>query len=304
MAAHWYSKPVIVHLNGRLIDQSHACVSVFDRGFLFGDGVYEGLRTTHGVVIGLDQHIDRMRQGLSETRIEGFDPLMLESIADELLSANGIQDAFVYLQVTRGVPADGAARSRVPARGNPPTVFAYCTPVAPVEACRVPEVRTVALRPDTRWTRGHVKAISLLGGVLAAIEAAEVGADDAIMHRDGLVTEGTATNVFAVLGGRVVTPPLACAPMLAGVTRRLLLSADPSIEERPIGTDELLRADEVMLVGTRTMVASVSRIDGRRLPRPAPGEHARRLLSALCEAITGDTEPRLAKRKQGATTHA
>jgi len=290
---------VIVYLNNRLVPHEEATVSVFDRGFLFGDGVYEGLRTSRGVVIGLDRHCARMRAGLDEARIRGFDTNRVGPLVDELLAATGLSDAFVYIQVTRGVPADPAARARVPKPGTPPTVFAYATPVTPVDQCRVPESRTAALRPDTRWTRGHLKSISLLGGVLAAIEASEAGADDAIMHRDGLVTEGTATNVFAAINGRIVTPALACAPMLAGVTRALLMDADPEIEERPVSVEELKRADEIMLVGTRTMVAWVSTLDGAPVGNGAardPGPHAQRLLDLLRSAIERDVDEALHAR--------
>ena len=279
---------MIVHFNGQLVPHDRATVSVFDRGFLFGDGVYEGLRATKGVVIGLDRHAYRMRAGLDEARIEGFDAADLGRIADDLLRAQGLREAFIYVQVTRGVPADPETRARVPARGNPPTVFAYAVPVTPVSECREPEVRRAALRPDTRWTRGHLKSISLMGGVLAAIEASEQGSDDAIMHRDGLVTEGTATNVFALIDGVVVTPALASAPMLAGVTRALLMDADPSIIERPVSVEELRGAQEVMLVGTKTMVASVVSLDGVPLGASGPHPCARRLLALLRDAIEAD----------------
>lgn len=286
-----------MHLNNRLIPHEEASVSVFDRGFLFGDGVYEGLRSSRGAVIGLDRHGARMRAGLDEARIRGFDTERLGEICDELLGATGLRDAFIYIQVTRGVPDDPAARARVPKPGTPPTVFAYATPVTPIERCLAPEARTAALRPDTRWTRGHLKSISLLGGVLAAIEASEAGADDAIMHRDGVITEGTATNVFASIGGRIVTPALKCAPMLAGVTRALLMDADPSIEERPVTVEELRGADEVMLVGTRTMVAWVSKLDGAPIGRGGgPGPQSQRLLDLLRGAIERDIEESLASR--------
>lgn len=298
---------MIVHLNNRLVPHEAAAVSVFDRGFLFGDGVYEGLRTSRGVVIGLDRHAARMRAGLDEARIRGFDTDRVGEITDELLAANGLVDSFVYVQVTRGVPSDPAARARVPKPGTPPTVFAYAIPVTPISECVAPEPRTAALRPDTRWTRGHLKSISLLGGVLAAIEASEAGADDAVMHRDGLVTEGTATNVFAAIEGRVVTPALACAPMLAGVTRALLMDADPSIVERPLTVDELKRADEIMLVGTRTMVAWVSTLDSVPVggpPARGPGPHSRRLLDLLRGAIERDVEDSLSARATGSHSRA
>lgn len=282
--------PVLIHLNSQIVPRDRAVVSVFDRGFLFGDGVYEGLRTTRGRVIGLDRHIERMRMGLSEARITGFDPARLGELTTELIKANGLVEAGVYWQVTRGTPPDGAPpRARLPHPGTRPTVMGFAVPMKAPEAYESPEVRRLSLRPDTRWERGHLKSIALLGGVLAAIEADELGADDAVMHRDGLVTEGTATNVFAVIGGRMVTPSLESAPMLSGVTRALILGEDPTIEVRPVTVDEIARAEEIMLTGTYTMVSAGSTLDGRPIGRGAiPGEGSRHLLGVLRRAIERD----------------
>jgi D-alanine transaminase len=289
-----------VHLNGSLIQHRLATVSVFDRGFLFGDGVYEGLRSSRGVVIGLDRHVARMRQGLDEARIRGFDAASLGPLTEELLAANSLQDAFIYWQVTRGCPPgdEGPARARITRASLAPTILGFATPVASMADCRVPEVRKVAVRPDTRWTRGHLKAISLLGGVLAAFEADEAGADDAIMVREGLVTEGTATNVFAVIKGRLVTPALESAPMLAGVTRAMILDADPSIEQRAVTIDELRSAEEVMLVGTKTMVAGVASLDGKPVGKhgAAPGPRTGAMLRLLVDTINREVDQAIAAR--------
>lgn len=288
---------MLVHLNGRLVDAKEAKISVFDRGFLFGDGVYEGLRTTEShagpIVIGAEHHTRRLGDGLAEARIMGFDPAMLVPLVRELVAANGLVEAFIYWQVTRGTPSGdaGPARPRIARGGFPPTVVGFATPVAAIKDCRTPDVRRIALRPDTRWMRGHLKSISLLGGVLAAYEADEAGAEDAVMVRDGLVTEGTATNLFACIDGRLVTPSLESAPMLAGVTRRLILQADPAIEERAVKVEELHRATELMLVGTKTMVSAVSHIDGRPVSAAsAPGPVAHRLLEILHRGIRADLD--------------
>lgn len=271
-------------------------MSVFDRGFVFGDGVYEGLRLTRGRVIGAAHHAARMRAGLAEARIRGFDPGVLEALTDELARANGLEEAAVYWQVTRGTPPTGAPlRARVPDPRSAPTVFGFAAPIKPVSAYAAPEVRRVALLPDSRWLRGHLKSISLMGGVLAAVEADENGCDDAVMHRNGLITEGTATNVFIASRGRLATPSLDSAPMLAGVTRALLLEQDPAIEVRPITVEEFRRADEIMLTGTYTMVSSVSALDGAPVGphgAPTPGPQAQRLLDLLLRAIEKDLRAR------------
>lgn len=291
---------MLVHLNGQLVEHTRATVSIFDRGFLFGDGVYEGLRSTSNaqgepVVIGLAHHAQRMRASLAEARITGFDTAALAPLTDELLRANNLVEAFIYWQVTRGTPPgdQGLARARVTKQNMAPTVVGFATAVPAVRDCKVPETRRVALRPDTRWSRGHLKSISLLGGVLAAFEADEQGDEDAIMVRDGLITEGTATNVFLYADNHYITPSLESAPMLAGVTRRLLLDECPGIEERPVTPAELFAAEEVMLVGTKTMVASVVAFDGRPVGAApmrnlAPGPQSQRLLNLLVSAIERD----------------
>lgn len=182
-------------------------------------------------------------------------------------------------------------RARVPHPASVPTVFGYAVAAKAVSEYVTPESRRLALRPDTRWTRGHLKSISLLGGVLAAIEADEQGCDDAVMFKDGLVTEGTATNVFISSGSRLVTPSLESAPILAGATRALILEKDSSIEVRPVTVEELHAADEIMLTGTYTMVSAGSTLDGRVIGKPGavtPGPMACRLLRTLVDAIESE----------------
>lgn len=286
---------MIVHLDGSLVPGAEARVSVFDRGFLFGDGVYEGLRASDGHVIAIGAHVRRMREGLAKVRIEGFDPGALPEMTRELLRANGLEDAFVYWQVTRGVPAPGEpARARIPGRGcrMRPTVLGFATPQSPITSDMAPGVRTAVVAPDLRWRRGLIKCVSLMGGVLAAIEADEAGAEDAVMVREGLVAESVAANVFIAKDGVFATPALDSAPILAGVTRGLLLRADASIEERPVTEEELRQADEVMLVGTTTLVAAVTHLDGRPVGRGEdagrPGPMCRRLMKTLLGAIERD----------------
>lgn len=283
---------MIVHLNGRLVDAADARVSIFDRGFLFGDGVYEGLRVTEGHIIGLDRHQRRMRAGLTEARIAGFDPSELGDRSRELLDANRIGDAFIYWQVTRGAPRAGEPlRERTPT-AMAPTVCGFVSPLESIGPGAAPAVRTAQVAPDLRWARGRLKSISLMGSVLAAIEAAAGGAEDAIMHQSGLVTEATASNVIIARDGELATPDLDSTPILAGVTREILLEACPRLTARPVPLEELREADEVMLVGTSSMVTSVTRLDGRPLGEAgasgAPGVEAGRLLGSLIEWIEGE----------------
>jgi D-alanine transaminase len=288
---------VLVHLNGELIGHEAAKISVFDRGFIFGDGVYEGLRafrTPEGSrrVVGMGLHIERLAAGLAATGIR-WDAGRLAPLTDDLLDANGLDNAFVYWQITRGTPdlSRGPSRTRVGEAAMTPTVFGYCSPLPPIPFENPePLTKRASVQPDLRWLRGRIKSISLLGGVLAAIDgAAAHHADEAILVRDTpsgrLVSEGTYSNVVLVPRGSAepVTPLLDDPPILDGVTRRILLHACPTLTERRIHAEELDQAEEVLLVGTTTMVSAVTHLDGRALP--APGPVSRALMRSLCRFI-------------------
>ncbi|HZW09032.1 MAG TPA: aminotransferase class IV [Phycisphaerales bacterium] len=275
---------MLVHLNGDILPAPDAKISVFDRGFIFGDGIYEGIRAFDGWVRRVDDHIARMRQGLEEAGI-GWDPEALRELCPRLLDANGLRDAFLYWQVTRGTPRPGdPVRTRLATPGTEPSVFGYCVPLPPVEELVEPGRCEAATVTDDRWRKGHVKSISMLANVMAAIEADRAGAEEAILIRDGRVSESCATNVFVVLrdgrGGReLATPPVGDASILAGVTRKILLELLPETRVRPIALGELRAAEEVFLTGTITTIKSVVRIDGRPLGAGAPGPVARDTLA-------------------------
>lgn len=281
---------VIVHLNGRLVPLEQASISPLDRGFIFGDGIYEGLRSFEYKMRSMDRHIARMRAGLDEARIP-WDPSDLTRLSEELIRANAMPDAFVYWQVTRGAPGPGQpVRSRIPTGPVRPTVFGYCSPVPAISAFTTPPTIKMVTRPDMRWTRGHVKSTSLIAGVISAIEAAEEGGADALLVRDGLLAEGTYANVVVALDREdgsieIATPALTSPPILAGVTRSLELDAVPEMVVRTIEARELARAREIMLVGTTTMVTSVTHLDGRAIGGGVPGPVAKKLLRALVESL-------------------
>jgi len=298
---------VIVHLNGKLVAAAEAVVSPFDRGFLFGDGVYEGLRGIPCVapegmhepwrdrrIIGVRGHVERMRNGLRLTGI-AWDPEPLHEMSLELLAANGMKDGFVYWQVTRGTPGPGEpVRSRIASPTMKPTVFGYCTAQPSFELLREPACKTAITVEDRRWAMGHLKSISLMGNILGAMQTVDEEctprADDAIFVRDGLLCEGLATNVVIALedrsgGVRLATPSLESASILAGVTRDILLRERPEIEERAVTVEELRAATEVMLIGTTTMVTSVTELDGRRVGDGEAGACARSLMTSLLGAI-------------------
>jgi len=287
---------VIIHLDGKLVPHAEARVSPFDRGFLMGDGVYEGMRAFDGVVVALNAHQRRLRASLHHARIH-WDPTLLHALTAELLHANELQDAFIYLQITRGTPLPGRpVRTRTPAGLGHPTRFAYAVPYPGLDAFDKPPTASATTVEDTRWLRGRVKSTSLMSNVLQSIEAAEAGSTEAIFVRDGLVAEGPATNVLLALPdpdgtSRLVTPSLDSVPILEGVTRAQLLAADPDIAQRPVHAHELRDATEIMLVGTTAMVTAVTTLDGRPVGDGSPGPHARRLLRALVATIRAEQRP-------------
>lgn len=289
---------MIVHFNGELMPLERARVSPLDRGFLFGEGVYEGLRAMawpqHSArILGVDRHIERMRLGLQAAGL-AFDPAVIDQQSLELVRANGMRDAFVYWQVTGGTPRSGdPPRNRIAPPGLRPTVFAYCHPQPGLETLSGPAEKKAAVLRDVRWELGWFKSISLMGNVHMAKAAAERGAEEAVLIRGGdergyggVVSEGLATNVVLVLptagGGReIVTPSLESAPMLRGVTRDLLLGWEPSIVQRRVTREELDVALEVMLIGTTSLVTAIVALDSRPVGDGRPGEVTRRLFHRL-----------------------
>lgn len=258
----------IVWLDGRLTPIGEARVGILDRGFLFGDGVYELIRFFDGVGVGMDLHVRRLETSLRLARIEGFDADAVPRLCETLLRANDLVDASIYVQVTRGAAAQ---RTHVPPPGLRPTVMALATSAAPLDSLRGPEpVRAVVL-PDERWLRCEIKTISLMGNVLAAMAAAERGADEAILHRDGVLSEGGSTNVFLwTRSGRLATPATNDGPpILHGVSRLQLIEAARregiAVEERRIHVEELVDAEEVMITSSRRLLSSVVELDGRAI---------------------------------------
>lgn len=280
-----------VHLNGTLIDEREAHVSVLDRGFLFGDGVYEVVRyfSRHGV--GLDAHARRLARSLALARIDaarrGFDPRALGALCAALLEANGLEDAIVYLQVTRGA---ARSRSHVPAEELTPTVFAMATAAPPLSTLVAPQEIAAITAEDTRWTRCEIKTTALMGNILHLLEAAETGASESILHRRGLVGEGAYSNVAVVSRGTLATPPIdEDPPILHGTARADLLRAARALgipaEVREVTTDELMRADEVMITSSSRLASAVTRLDGRAVGDGRTGPVTRRLFDAMRDEI-------------------
>jgi len=253
----------ILYLNGEYVPAATATVSVDDRGFLFADGCYEVTLVVEGSCIALDRHLARLQRGLDELRID-LDTSSLVSIHHELIERNalgGHRFSSVYVQVTRGV----APRSHAFPADASPTVLVRAAPIeGPTEATLVAGTRAITA-PDQRWARVDIKTTGLLPNVLAQQAAVEAGVEDVILHRDGVVTEGSHTNVYGSIGGVIVTAP-ADHRILAGVTRGIvfeLAAADGlRVEERDWTVEELAGADEVFMSSTTAGVRPIVQVDG------------------------------------------
>jgi len=264
-------------LNGQFSPLAEAVVPVNDRGYLFGDGVYEVVRTYHGVPFRLDHHLDRLDISLSQVRIKAdWDRSTLVSQIHSVIKQAGYRNTKVYIQVTRGV----APRNH-PFPPVPPTTLLTATEIHPLDD----DLRTVGARaitaPDIRWGRCDIKSLNLLPNVMARQAAADAGAFESIfVGDDNTVREGSSSNVFAVIDGTVTTPPLSNR-LLAGVSRAYLLQRAAALgittAERTLRIDELMAADEVFLTGTTIEVLGISQIDAQAIGDGKPGPITQRL---------------------------
>ncbi len=268
-----------VYLNGEFLPESKAHISVLDRGFIFGDGIYEVIPVYGGKLFRFNEHMSRLQNSLDAIRISN--PL---SVADwkealtELIHHNGDGDQSLYLQVTRG----SAKRDHALPENPKPTVFAMCNELKPPESEIIKAGVAAITIDDIRWSRCHIKATSLLPNILLRQEALDQGAAEAILIRDGQATEGAASNLFAVIDGVITTPPK--GPMLLpGITRDLVLELAKnnglSCQEKPISHAELQQADEIWLTSSTKEILSVTQLDGKRVADGKPGPLYQQLLA-------------------------
>lgn len=252
---------LIVYLNGDFVPYDQAKVGVEDRSVQFGDGVYEVIRWYGGRPFKMESHLRRLERSAAGIELPMPPTSEIEAALREVVRRNNLTDAAVYLQITRGT----TARVQGIPQGIAPTVIAIARPTKSERPA--PPIK-VATQSDDRWARCHLKTTMLLPAMLARQRAARLGASDAIFLRDGFVTEATAANVFAVIKGEVVTPPLSNY-LLPGCTREALLElyAREGIRasERLLTQQDLMDAEEVFLTSTNSELRPVVEIDGRKV---------------------------------------
>jgi D-alanine transaminase len=268
----------IVFLNGSFLPIEEAKVPFMDRGFMFGDGVYEGIGMLDGRLIDNEAHLERLERSLGEIRIPNpYTRAEWTSIQEELARRNGMTEGFIYFQVTRGV----AERDFFFPEDAQPTVAMFTQAKAIASAPAAQTGIAVATVPDLRWQRRDIKSINLLAQVLAKQAAKEAGAQEAWLVEDGFVTEGGSSSAFIVTKrGSIVVRPLSNA-ILPGITRRSLLqlSAEAGIvlEERRFTVEEAYDAAEAFLTSASNFVLPIVSIDGRPIADGKPGPITKRL---------------------------
>ena len=275
-----------VYVNGSYLPETEATVSIFDRGFLFADGVYEVTSVLGGKLIDFDGHAKRLERSLSELEMAmPMDSDALLEVHRELVRLNEIDEGLIYLQITRG--SDGDRDFVYPAADTPPTIvlFTQSKPGLAQAPAAQKGIKVVSIE-DQRWGRRDIKTVQLLYPSMGKMMAKAAGADDAWMIEDGTVTEGTSNNAYIVKGNTIITRQLS-NDILHGITRAAVLrfarEAQMTVEERPFTIEEAQDADEAFITSASTFVMPVVEIDGQALGAGMPGPIAARLREIYLE---------------------
>ncbi len=273
----------IVYVNGTYLPEADAKISVFDRGFLFADGVYEVTPIVNGKLVDYDAHIERLDRSLNELRMAWpCSKQELRAMHEELVKRNALKEGIIYMQVTRGV-ADRQFNFPKDAKSS---LVAFPQVMVLVDNPNVRSGVKVVTTPDIRWLRRDIKSVMLLAPVLGKQEAYEKGANEGWMVEDGFVTEGTSSNAYIVKDNTVITRPLSNR-ILAGCTRRALFRLakehDVKIEERAFTPEEAYAADEAFLTSASQFVMPIVEIDGKRVGGGQPGPVTRKLRDLFME---------------------
>ena len=261
----------MVFLNGRFLPIEEASVPVLDRGFIFGDGVYELVPVYSRVPFRLDEHLARLERSLAEARIRNpHSRTQWRDIIYRLVDAQPFEDQGVYFQVTRGV----AKRDHSFPKGAEPTVFMMANPLVTPPRELVEKGAAAVTAQDNRWLRCDIKSISLIGNCLLRQLSAEAGAAETILFRDGRLTEASASNVFAVKRGVILTPPKSNL-ILPGITYDVVTELAQAnglpLELRDVAEQEVRAADEIWVTSSSKEVLAIVSLDGQQVGDGRPG---------------------------------
>lgn len=273
----------VVYVNGNYLPEEQGKISIFDRGFLFADGIYEVTAVVKGRLVDYDAHMERLERSLREIRLDWpCSKEELKAMHLDMVKRNSLDEGWIYMQITRG----SADRDFKFPKGVKPTLIAFTQAKKLVDnpdAVRGVSVITV---PDIRWARRDIKSVMLLAPVLGKQAAYEAGAFEAWMVEDGKITEGTSSNAYIVKDGKVITRELS-NNILAGCTRRALfrLAKEKGVmlEERAFTPDEAYAADEAFLTSASNFVMPIVEIDNKRVGGGQPGPVTRKLREMFLE---------------------
>lgn len=281
----------IVYVNGDYIPESEATISIFDRGFLFADGVYEVASVLDGGLVDNQAHLLRLERSLAELKMQHpASGAAITAIMKQLIQRNSLKEGLVYLQVTRGAADRDFG---FPAANTPPSLIMFTQAKALIDNPAAQRGLKVILTDDIRWGRRDIKTVQLLAPVLAKQEAVERGKDDAWMVMDGLITEGSSNNAYIVKDGQIITRQLS-NDILHGITRasvmQLASEAGMDVIERSFTPSEAKAADEAFVTSASTFVFPVVEIDDVTIGSGTPGPVAMRLREIYIETALNNLE--------------
>lgn len=267
----------VVYVNGSYVPENEGKVSIFDRGFLFADGIYEVTAVINGRLVDYEPHAERLERSLGEIRMAWpCSKAELRQMHEELIKRNKLDEGIIYIQVTRG-SADRDFKFPKEAKS---TLIGFTQVQKLLENPNAPAGVKVVTIPDIRWARRDIKSVMLLAPVLGKQRAYEEGAFEGWMVEDGKITEGTSSNAYIVKDGKIITRPLSNS-ILAGCTRRSLFRLasehDVTIEERLFTPEEAYAADEAFLTSASNFVLPIVEVDGKRIGGGQPGPVVRKL---------------------------
>jgi D-alanine transaminase len=278
-----------IWINGEIMPLADARISVEDRGFQFADGVYEVIRLYNGQPFALDAHLQRLQRSAAGIQL-GLPVAEFHKLKDEIakfLARFPLRDGMIYLQLTRGTAPRNHAFPE-----SKPTLLFYTRELPPLPDPAAADGVKLLSVADERWKRCWIKSIALLPNVLAKNQAIAAGADEAVFINNGVVTECAASNIFAVIGGRVVTHPVG-AKVLPGITRDILLEIAPKIgiavEERAFSEEKATEADEVFITSTTREISWVKLWNERTIGKGRVGPITLKLHEALREIVLRET---------------
>ncbi len=270
-----------VHLNGSFMSAEQARISPMDRGFLFADGIYEVIPAFNAVPFRLDEHLRRLQRSLDAVQLPNpHSAQVWQALCMQMIARNGGGNLSIYLQITRGAPE--RRDHAFPAPLVSPTVFMATSSLAAsaINNADTASGAAAIVAQDIRWARCDIKSVALLPNILLRHQAVSVGAVEAILVRDGFVTEGSSTNVFIAKAGRIVTPPRT-HKILAGVTRGLVIELcrdlDFPLLEQEVPEEQLRDADEIWITSSSKDALPIVSLDGRRVGNGSPGPLWRKL---------------------------